>query len=149
MTTISAQRVQLKSRSEYTWAKLCVNTTGACMCFCRLVALDDGNLDRNISLSPRSAERPAPVVKDLTRRQLKDLIADVYASKARTDLRCAFPPSNFVLIFSVVMCLCASHVCPVLASVGGMTCRCAIASRSDDLQTAVRAADACAYIRAT
>lgn len=60
----------------------------------RLVAAEDGNLTRGISLSPRaehSPARPRPFVKDLSKRQLKDLLEDVYLSKARSDARCVRP----------------------------------------------------------
>lgn len=57
------------------------------------MALEDGNLQRDISLSPRCAQAAgdatprAAHVKELSRRQLKDLLADVFASKTRADAR--------------------------------------------------------------
>lgn len=55
----------------------------------RLVAHQDGNLERKISLTvpEDQSQPPSSAVKELSRRQLKDLLTDVYASKARTDRR--------------------------------------------------------------
>ena len=71
----------------------------------RLVAHQDGILERGISLSlPDDPAQVRPsAVKELSRRQLKDLLADVYASKARADRRWAgllylFAQAGFLII---------------------------------------------------
>ena len=53
------------------------------------MAHQDGNLERKISLTvpEDQSQPPSSAVKELSRRQLKDLLTDVYASKARTDRR--------------------------------------------------------------
>ena len=60
---------------------------------CRLVAHEDGILERGLSLSPAAEDAPRarPAVKELSKRQVKDLIADVYLSKARSDARWGSP----------------------------------------------------------